>query len=228
MKLFVLIISLLIMIVAISCVDYLTATVEQHLDRKADACITSKCHSGIGEGEYIHSPVAAGECEICHGKSRKHREMPYKYKFGKISNPSNTCVYCHSTFGLSKTSNKHELYEECVACHTHHSSSNKNQLLAEGSTLCFKCHEKKIALHPETTRLTRFRNGNKNLHFEHVKKPTNDLSCLLCHKTHASSSLGESAKLTYSEILELTLIFRKTETGGHCITECHKEKSYNR
>ncbi len=212
--------------------DYLTASskhpVEKHLTWKTGTCITSKCHTGIVEGKYVHAPVVAGECEICHGKSRKHKEMPYKYKFGKTINPSNVCVLCHSTFGLSNSSNKHEQYEDCVACHTHHNSSNKNQLLAEGSKLCFQCHENKIALHPETTRLTRFRNGNINLHFEHVKKSIKDLACLSCHKTHTSSSLGESTKLTYSEIVELALIFKKTETGGHCLTECHKEKSYDR
>jgi predicted CXXCH cytochrome family protein len=231
MKLFVPISSLLVMITMISCADYSTVRGKHPAElpfEKAGTCVTSKCHAAIGEGKYVHGPVAVGECQICHGKSQKHREMPYRYKFGKTGNISSACIFCHTSFESGEITVKHEKYEECIACHTHHGSSNMYQLSSEGSKLCFQCHEQAIATHQETTRITRFRNGNMNLHFEHIEKSVMERTCLSCHETHAGSFPGQSVGTSHYGKLRSLVAYKKTETGGSCITGCHKEKSYNR
>ncbi len=229
--LYFLFISLLVMITMISCADYSAVRGKHPVEltfEKAGACVTSKCHAAIGEGKYVHGPVAVGECEICHGKSQKHREMPYRYKFGKTGNLSSACIFCHTSYESGDITVKHEKYEECIACHTHHGSSNKYYLSAEGSALCFQCHEQEIATHPETTRITRFRNGNMNLHFEHIEKSVMKRTCLSCHETHASSFPRPSGGTSHFGKRKLQVTYKQTETGGSCITGCHKEKSYNR
>ncbi len=223
--------SLLVAVAMMSCTDYLVVRDKPLLEQSfesADVCVTSKCHSGIVGKKYVHGPVAVGECEICHGKSPKHREMPYRYRFGKAGNPSNACISCHHAFGSGDVTDTHQKYEECTACHTKHSSSNKYQLTAEGSDLCFQCHEQEIARHPITTGITRFRNGSINLHYEHVEKAVMEKSCLSCHAPHVRSFSMQSEGTERLGKQKRAVTYKKTETGGSCITGCHKEKSYNR
>ncbi len=35
-------------------------------DAARPSCVTSACHSQMGQARYVHGPVAAGECTTCH------------------------------------------------------------------------------------------------------------------------------------------------------------------
>jgi len=98
----------------------------------------------------------------------------------------------------------------------------------ENYGLCFSCHEKTIALNPETTTLTNFRNGSRNLHYLHINKPDKGRTCRACHETHASNSPKHIRNSVPFGAWDLPLNFQKTENGGSCLPGCHKLKKYDR
>jgi predicted CXXCH cytochrome family protein len=132
--------------------------------------------------------------------------------------------------------------KDCSACHKAHASQNFRLLAKEYPpqfystyatnlyALCYECHDPKLAADPETTTLTQFRNGSKNLHYVHVNKSERGRTCRACHEVHAAKqahiirdgvpygSAGWILKVNYT----------KTPTGGSCAKTCHGEQVYAR
>lgn len=83
----------------------------------AGSCVTDKCHSKIGKGQYVHGPVAVGECGVCHEKTGEH-------KFKKITNVKKLCSRCHDNESALLNSHKaiKSDYRECGKCHDAHQS----------------------------------------------------------------------------------------------------------
>lgn len=132
------------------------------------SCITSKCHSKIDKTKYVHGPVAAGECEICHGESPKHMMKPKKYKFKEITEVSKICYECHDEFPARKLTHSPVEEGDCLACHSPHGSPYKFQLLAKGGELCFNCHDEELV-------------GEKFVH-----GPAAVGGCVACHEPHTA------------------------------------------
>jgi hypothetical protein len=95
--------------------------------------------------------------------------------------------------------------------------------------LCFQCHNNEIATKEFTDTLTGFRNGNLNLHYLHVNSEKGR-SCKACHEIHAGNQEKHIAReVPYGKSnWMLPVKFTKTESGGTCVTGCHKEKPYDR
>jgi predicted CXXCH cytochrome family protein len=85
----------------------------------------------------------------------------------------------------------------CTACHDPH-SADRFRLLVEDYPpqfyapfsidtfkLCFRCHIPELVLKPSGRGLTRFRDGDKNLHWLHVNNEKGR-TCRACHEVHAS------------------------------------------
>jgi hypothetical protein len=85
-----------------------------------------------------------------------------------------------------------------------------------------------LVLQPKTTGLTRFRNGEDNLHFVHVNRPDKGRSCRACHATHASTHEAHVRDSVPYGKWELPINFKPTTTGGSCMPGCHKEAPYDR
>jgi predicted CXXCH cytochrome family protein len=150
------------------------------------------------------------------------------------------CFSCHTNFKkLGKPSRMlHTPVEQkdCSGCHTPHDSKNVQLLRrpyprafylpykAENYALCFNCHNSEIGSEPKTSRLTKFRNGEINLHYAHVNKKPKGLNCKLCHDMH-SGRPPISIPLWWGSIPEFMKPFKYTrnETGGGCEVSCHKE-----
>jgi predicted CXXCH cytochrome family protein len=128
----------------------------------------------------------------------------------------------------------------CSGCHTLHGGPLP-RLLAKPYTeafyqafsvdayaLCFSCHDKQLVLAKDTEGLTRFRNGNQNLHFLHVDKPERGRSCYACHMTHASTHPSHIRDSVPYGNWEIPLNFKPTATGGSCAPGCHREAKYDR
>lgn len=129
---------------------------------------------------------------------------------------------------------------DCGGCHNPH-GSEQAKLLAkpypdtfyqafaiEKYDLCFKCHDKQLVTAEKTPGLTKFRNGETNLHYLHVNKQERGRSCRACHETHASEhDLHVRDTVPYGN-WKLPINFKKTETGGSCAPGCHKSFSYDR
>ena len=133
-----------------------------------DTCITSKCHDKMGKEKFVHGPVAAGECTVCHGTSPKHKKKPGKYKFGKIKDVAKACYSCHEKFKPKKFIHVPVEEGECMACHSPHGSPYKFQLLAKGGDVCFNCHDEDIVAG------------------EFVHGPAAVGGCVACHEPHTA------------------------------------------
>lgn len=126
----------------------------------------------------------------------------------------------------------------CSSCHNPHGSKNF-RLLRQAYphkfyapfdmaiyTLCFSCHDSKVFVTRETTTLTNFRDGDRNLHFLHVNKETKGRTCRACHKTHASNRPKHMAEKVPFGGWDIPINFESLPTGGSCAPGCHSPKTY--
>ena len=94
--------------------------------------------------------------------------------------------------------------------------------------MCFSCHNQELVTLKNTTTLTGFRNGDRNLHYLHVNKSDKGRNCRACHETHSSPlPLHLREKVAFGK-WELPIGYRQTANGGACQSACHKEYQYDR
>lgn len=131
---------------------------------------------------------------------------------------------------------------QCNACHEVHGSSNAKLLTKHfppefydafdlaNYALCFECHPKAIVLEKETTTLTNFRDGSRNLHYLHVNRPEKGRTCRTCHEIHGSNLPRHMASEVQFEggAWSMPIRFVETSDGGSCSPGCHKPYSYSR
>lgn len=131
---------------------------------------------------------------------------------------------------------------ECQACHQVHGSSNTKLLKTYFTSafysdfeltnyaLCFSCHEKALVLDEQTSTLTGFRNGSRNLHYVHVNRVEKGRTCKACHEIHGSSQPQHVADAVPFEGggWALPIRFKRTTTGGGCAPGCHQPYDYDR
>lgn len=192
------------------------------------ACLN--CHLPHGAD---HSKLLAKDptssCLACHDKPIK------------LDDPKARPIAAMKELALD-TFHKHAPVEkgDCAACHTVHGGEQTDLLVAPYSTafyqqftddayaLCFKCHDKQLALAPTTQTATSFRNADQNLHYLHVvKSGPQGRSCRACHTTHLARNpkqVGE--KVPFGE-WEIPINFQVTPTGGSCAPGCHKPAKYD-
>jgi len=171
--------------------------------------------------------------------------------------PYDLCVGCHGKDGVTDhdgkvlTNIKKLLAEnphqhgpvqdkDCSACHTPHGGNNFRLLTKEYPAqfyspydpklyaLCFDCHEESMVKDPKTTTLTKFRNGDQNLHYVHVNKDERGRTCRACHEVHASQQVHQIRDaVPYGRNgYMLKVNFTQTATGGTCAQTCHVTRSY--
>lgn len=217
-----------------------------------DLCIG--CHKDIGKkigsAKSVHQPLMdAKGCSNCHSTH-------YSAAGGLMAGDQRTiCLGCH---GVKSPGNPplRDIAKEaapgkklhgplnkgkCDGCHDPHASQHPRLLTGSyplsfyapyregGYGLCLKCHEKDLLRFPDTTIYTRFRNGDRNLHFVHVADRIKGRSCLACHESHGAS--GE--KLVNKEGVrfgqwQVKSRLKLTATGGSCAPGCHLPYSYDR
>jgi hypothetical protein len=79
-----------------------------------------------------------------------------------------------------------------------------------------------------TTTLTKFRNGDLNLHYLHVNKDERGRTCRACHEVHAAKQkhqIRDGVPYGPSGYI-LKVNFTQTATGGTCERTCHAARSY--
>ncbi len=125
-----------------------------------ESCVTGDCHDKMGSGKYVHGPVAAGDCTICHKLRKKHQFEPF-------GNVGKLCAECHERLDKQKYVHAPVKEGKCFTCHDSHQSPYKFQLRAAGADLCFLCHDK-----------TKIVSGT------FVHGPAAVGSCTTCHAVH--------------------------------------------
>ncbi len=215
-----------------------------------------KCHAGIknqmAKSRVQHDAVTKDKkCSNCHNPHAANIERIL------IALPFDLCVRCHSRDGMVSddgkpmTNYKQWLAEnkvwhapirakDCSACHRTHASDNFRLLVNEYPTafyapyerkayaLCYGCHNDRVVSSEETTTLTGFRDGSRNLHYVHVNRERGR-SCRACHEVHASKQdhhIRESVPYGKSG-WELKVGYTKLPDGGSCAKTCHETRTYN-
>ena len=163
------------------------------------------CHGDIkalAEGSKVrHDALYQGKkCLNCHNPHATNVEKLLTQL------PFDLCVSCHSQEGLkddagrtltnfqkwlddNKVWHAPVAAKDCSSCHLPHGSGHFRLLVADypaefyapyypkNYELCFTCHNSEVAKNAETTTLTGFRDGARNLHFVHVNKDDRGRTC---------------------------------------------------
>jgi predicted CXXCH cytochrome family protein len=219
-----------------------------------EMCTT--CHTGIKAqvtaAKVKHDALTTGKkCANCHNPHAANVEKLL------IALPFDLCVSCHSRDdmksddGKTMTNFKKWLDEnpvwhdpvkgkDCSACHRTHGGDNF-RLLVEAYpakfyapydeklyALCYGCHDGKVVSERETTTLTGFRDGARNLHFVHVNRERGR-TCRACHEVHASKQAHQVRDgVPYGpKGWMLKIGYTKLPNGGSCAKTCHDTKTYD-
>jgi predicted CXXCH cytochrome family protein len=192
-----------------------------------------------------------GKCMNCHNPHASNSESLL------VKAPYDLCVTCHGKDDVkdgngktltnigklvegAKTLHKPVAEKDCSACHSPHASENFRLLVdpypaefysafdGKKYALCFECHKADIVNTKETTTLTRFRDGKKNLHYTHVNLGERGRTCRACHEVHAANQLHiiRDAVPYGPRGWLLKNNFHPTPTGGTCDKTCHAQKTY--
>jgi predicted CXXCH cytochrome family protein len=150
------------------------------LDPKAP-CANATCHADFAKKEYVHGPIAVGECKACHTWKDNQHDFSLPREGAKL------CTACHDdlVFGEGKEGEEkddqvvHEpVAEDCVTCHNPHAAEHKGLLVMPQLELCEICHD-------ETT--ARARDEEMRSRHSVVLKGK---ACIACHAPHVSSHEG--------------------------------------
>lgn len=217
-------------------------------------CAT-ECHQDIRkaslDAKYKHTAVTDGRaCVNCHTAHGGNLSKLLK------DQPIAICMKCHSK-EIPQASGKvipsvaeiikpgmnlHGPLKKgtCGGCHNVHGSDVSRLLTkpypeqfyasfkVDEFGLCFSCHSKELATQKETTSLTGFRNGSRNLHYAHVDKEVRGRTCRACHNTHASTQTMHIRESVPYGNWQLPVSYTSTKTGGSCSPGCHKPLNYDR
>lgn len=189
-----------------------------------DGCLS--CHSphGSENGSLLVSPQR-NLCLSCHDKEVQSAQ-------GTLQNMEALLEKYTNWHGPLKTGN-------CSGCHQPHGGENFRLLKkpfpkkfysafdTANYELCFSCHESALVQEERTTTLTKFRDGDHNLHFLHVNKEKRGRTCRACHEVHASSNPMHIRDTVPYGKWDLPIQFNKTATGGSCLPGCHEREEYN-
>jgi predicted CXXCH cytochrome family protein len=223
--------------------------------KKEPVALCESCHEPIAKiiatAPNKHSAATTGQgCLNCH--------TPHGGQLAKLmkTEPIKACLACHDkkievakdhiiptmAAVLDPTTDKHGPIREgdCSGCHLPHGGPNA-KLLAKPYDdafyqsfeiakyeLCFSCHDKELVLKEKTPNLTKFRNGEQNLHFLHVNKEKKGRNCRACHSTHTSTQPVHLRETVPFGKWEMPISFSQTPTGGSCKPGCHEEMLYDR
>ena len=121
------------------------------------------CHQDMAAGKFVHAPVAAGDCDICHDPHRSSGRALLRKGVSEL------CRDCHEEKYKYAFTHGQAKQGDCLACHDPHRSATRHLLKQEQSLLCRSCHGK--------TRTE----GNS------IHMPVAAGDCTACHDPHGSA-----------------------------------------
>lgn len=224
-------------------------------DAPAPLCLS--CHADIKdkvENSKVHHRAVTDDraCLFCHQPhASDHDDLLLK-------DTLSLCFDCHNKalttdqgqpisdvkaeFTAGKVRHGPVAQGECSPCHEVHGGDNYRLLVKpypaefyapfdeKTYELCYTCHNQQSVMEPLTASLTDFRNGDRNLHYQHVHMDKKGRTCRACHETHASNHpkhVRDGVPFGSGGWM-LPIQFAKTDTGGSCAPGCHKPMKYDR
>ena len=156
------------------------------------SCVTSKCHADMGTKKYVHGPVGARVCTVCHVPT------PGKdHEFSFYAAKEELCLGCHEkNRDMMLQEHVHSPVAEgnCTGCHDPHQSDFQYTLKGQAADLCFNCHK------------------TEKFGKEFVHGPVAGGDCNVCHNPHASPNPNQLEKAP--EDLCLSCHVEMVETMG--------------
>ncbi|PLX39959.1 MAG: cytochrome C [Deltaproteobacteria bacterium] len=137
----------------------------------SEGCVSDSCHSDMGTKPFVHGPVGAGQCVICHEQTAtNHPSNSGSSDFALAFNGGKElCFGCHERLDQNTTVHKPVETGDCSACHDPHQSDAELMLkFSTTSDLCFACHDPAML-------------KQKNMH-----GPVAAGDCNICHNPHSS------------------------------------------
>jgi len=138
-------------------------------------CVDSNCHLNFTKLKFLHGPVAANQCMVCHLASdkdvKKHASKPKSFVDFTLPKEKPLCVVCHDTKYNGKYIHNPVESGECLSCHNPHGGNNKFFLKGDKeSDTCFQCHE------------------NNKMVKTFLHGPLGIGECASCHNPHSSDN----------------------------------------
>jgi len=221
----------------------------------AELCLS--CHKDIktqvDNASVSHGAAVTGDrCLSCHDPHASDRIMMLRTDLAHI------CLECHGksveafdgrTIPDMTRMIEGQVFEhgpveagDCAACHNIHGAQHARLLRKPAPAvllgrfdirnyaLCFDCHTSALVLDERTTTSTQFRQGDRNLHYLHLKKDRNQRTCTSCHAVHGSSQPRHMADHVSFEgsSWRMPIGFVLREDGGSCAPGCHEVLTYTR
>ena len=220
-----------------------------------DLCVS--CHEdvrqAVADATVTHDAVLTGRlCLTCHAPHQSDNAMML------LADQAEMCLQCHAepvkthdgrTVPNMSAAIKDAPFvhgpvksNQCSACHAVHGAQfarllrevNPEILVGpfnlQNYALCFSCHTQNLVLEERTTVATDFRNGDRNLHYVHVKKGDRARSCGSCHRVHGSDLprlMADSVDFQGSGWI-MPVKFEASIDGGSCAPGCHEPLAYSR
>lgn len=196
----------------------------------------------------VHGPFQeGGKCYLCHNAHVSEHQSLLQDR------EQNLCFTCHhkkikkgtrTVKNIEKRVKSKYVHapivdDGCAACHAAHTPDNFFLLSAafpkgsygegkaESFAHCFDCHDSALMEKAETTGDTGFRDGNLNLHYLHVNREK-ARNCTTCHDIHGSKYKHLIAQKVPFGKWSMPMKYKDWETGGSCLTGCHKELKYDK
>jgi predicted CXXCH cytochrome family protein len=207
-------------------VQLATAKYKHSAATRDDACLT--CHTAHGSDTIklmLDQPIAL--CMSCHNKEIRvdgKRVIPAVkeladdalHKHGAVKDGQ--CSGCHGAHGTDQPLLLTKIYSRTLY----------KPFDVANYELCFTCHDVGLVKQKSTVTLTAFRNGDRNLHWVHIRQDERGRSCYMCHTTHASPNSRNVRTNTPYKLWNMPIRFTKTTTGGTCAPGCHTSWAYDR
>ena len=166
-------------------------------------------------------------CLACHTNKIERPNLPAVVGVGEVLDPK---LFKHGPSSQGNCSGCHQLHGSDVAklLIKPYPASFYEDFNADRYSLCFTCHDSQLAIQKIAGGVTKFRNGQTNLHYLHVDKPDKGRSCRACHSTHAGKNpMHVREFVPYGQWL-MPVNYTPSATGGKCAVGCHKELTYDR
>lgn len=224
---------------------------EDHLlvDQSKSLCLT--CHDNINEEinskKIVHGAMKDEvSCIKCHNPHASNEQ-------GMLKDENKTvCLSCHdkeipTPYGsvrdiktqIENDKHVHEPVKEgCIDCHKPHAEDNPfllNEFYAplkyvpsnaNNFEMCFSCHDKQLMTLKRVVVITRFREGDRNLHYVHLQG-NKARNCNFCHDVHSSNQEHLIKSKSQFGQWSMPIEYKANLNGGSCLSGCHEKKEYS-
>ncbi len=196
------------------------------------SCSTSGCHDQLLKTPFLHRPLRANDCSVCHRPGEtisKSATAHPKLKVISRDDVNALCIVCHDdkSSGGHKVVHKAIAEKSCVECHNPHGSQNRHLLKRNPvSELCLSCHiEIKTKIHEAHGAVLSQDRGCLNCHEghfsqeKHLLKAPEGRVCLNCHGKIQTKRNGQSIA-NIGQLLKDNPFKHKPVAEGQCDL-CH-------